>query len=178
MTEGYLERLRDEAHQLQKKFERLTAFMGSAVFQEKLDEQERGLLANQHTSMCMYLGALRQRLARAEVKNLGAGEHPVLTWGASRIAQERARQVSEEGWSAEHDDAYTQSELIAAAACYMAVSDPKIPLDPVDIPDVWPWDTKWWKPSEDPIRNLEKAGALIAAEIDRLRRAGGKGVDE
>lgn len=32
----------------------------------------------------------------------------------------------------------------------------------------WPWDMKWWKPSDDPIKNLVKAGALIAAEIDRL----------
>lgn len=32
----------------------------------------------------------------------------------------------------------------------------------------WPWDNKWWKPSDDPIKNLIKAGALIAAEIDRL----------
>jgi hypothetical protein len=30
---------------------------------------------------------------------------------------------------------------------------------------------RWWKPSTDPIRNLERAGALIAAEIDRLERA-------
>ena len=37
--------------------------------------------------------------------------------------------------------------------------------------EYWPWDMKWWKPSdEDPIRNLVKAGALIAAEIDRLQR--------
>jgi hypothetical protein len=35
----------------------------------------------------------------------------------------------------------------------------------------WPWSKKWWKPSSDPIRNLVKAGALIAAEIDRLQRA-------
>ena len=36
----------------------------------------------------------------------------------------------------------------------------------------WPssWNTSWWKPSADPIRNLVKAGALIAAEIDRLQR--------
>lgn len=33
----------------------------------------------------------------------------------------------------------------------------------------WPWDMKWWKPSKDPIKNLIKAGALIAAEIDRLQ---------
>lgn len=38
-------------------------------------------------------------------------------------------------------------------------------------PDAWPWDPSWWKPSPDPIRNLVKAGALIAAEIDRLRVA-------
>jgi hypothetical protein len=35
----------------------------------------------------------------------------------------------------------------------------------------WPWDASWWKPSNDPVRNLVKAGALIAAEIDRLQRA-------
>jgi len=37
-------------------------------------------------------------------------------------------------------------------------------------PAAWPWEWDQWKPSLDPIRNLEKAGALIAAEIDRLRR--------
>ncbi len=34
----------------------------------------------------------------------------------------------------------------------------------------WPWGKSWWKPSDDPIRDLEKAGALIAAEIDRRLR--------
>ena len=33
---------------------------------------------------------------------------------------------------------------------------------------------EWWKPSADPVRNLEKAGALIAAEIDRLLRQRGR----
>lgn len=32
----------------------------------------------------------------------------------------------------------------------------------------WPFDLDAWKP-EDPIRNLVKAGALLAAEIDRSR---------
>lgn len=35
-------------------------------------------------------------------------------------------------------------------------------------PDEWPWDPSWWKPSPDVVSNLVKAGALIAAEIDRL----------
>lgn len=32
----------------------------------------------------------------------------------------------------------------------------------------WPWREESFKPSDDQIRNLTKAGALIAAEIDRL----------
>lgn len=36
---------------------------------------------------------------------------------------------------------------------------------------IWPWDKSWWKPTpDDRIRELIKAGALIAAEIDRLQR--------
>jgi len=32
-----------------------------------------------------------------------------------------------------------------------------------------PWNVVWWKPTpDDRIRELAKAGALIAAEIDRL----------
>jgi hypothetical protein len=35
----------------------------------------------------------------------------------------------------------------------------------------WPWDREWWKPTpNNRIRELAKAGALIAAEIDRLQR--------
>ena len=35
---------------------------------------------------------------------------------------------------------------------------------------MWPWDLEWFKPSPyDRIRELVKAGALIAAEIDRLQ---------
>lgn len=39
----------------------------------------------------------------------------------------------------------------------------------------WPFEWSWWKPANPPslqgrIRELAKAGALIAAEIDRLQR--------
>lgn len=37
--------------------------------------------------------------------------------------------------------------------------------------DHWPFGSCEWKPSvADPVRDLVKAGALIAAEIDRLQR--------
>lgn len=48
----------------------------------------------------------------------------------------------------------------------------------VKMPDGWPFGQDWWKPSNDPIRNLVKAGALIAAEIDRLHRINKQPVSE
>lgn len=80
--------------------------------------------------------------------------------GVLAIADERRRQVEIEGWTPAHDDSYTDDELARAAACYALGRCPR---------GVWPWDEKWWKPC-GPIRNLEKAGALIAAEIDRRTR--------
>ena len=41
---------------------------------------------------------------------------------------------------------------------------------PYVVPRDWPWEPEAWKPTY-PVRDLVKAGALIAAEIDRLERA-------
>lgn len=101
--------------------------------------------------------------------------------GAEMIAAERRRQVEEEGWTPEHDDAQGRAEMQWAARCYLTLAswqanpDDQGALDQQAIARAsalnWPWDASWWKPSDDPIRNLTKAGALIAAEIDRLQRA-------
>jgi hypothetical protein len=93
--------------------------------------------------------------------------------GIERIAAERQRQIEAEGYSAEHDDAYVECELSEAAMHYVRaaqrrIDHPLIPLPPAPL--LWPWKEEAWKPSDNPIRNLEKAGALIAAEIDRLLR--------
>jgi hypothetical protein len=96
--------------------------------------------------------------------------------GASLIAVERQRQIDTEGWTAAHDDTHAEAEMTAAACCYAALArrqaDGVITSAVKDIgaPSGWPWDWEWWRPSDDPIRNLVKAGALIAAEIDRLQR--------
>jgi hypothetical protein len=90
--------------------------------------------------------------------------------GAALIAQERERQVNVEGWTPEHDAEHTDGVLVDAARAYaLAVLTPG--YDRGNPPVGWPWDEGWWKPSDDPVRNLVKAGALIAAEIDRRRRA-------
>lgn len=91
--------------------------------------------------------------------------------GAELIATERRRQVEAEGWTPDHDDGHNDKELRWAAACYLLSGE--ITIDGEDFRlRCWPWADFWWKPSPDPIRNLVKAGALIAAEIDRLQRNG------
>lgn len=85
--------------------------------------------------------------------------------GVDLITAERTRQIQEEGWTDEHDDKYTNESLSIAAACYALPTFLRF-----SIMHLWPWDRKWFKPSIDRIRELTKAGALIAAEIDRLKR--------
>lgn len=92
--------------------------------------------------------------------------------GTELITAERQRQIEMEGWTPEHDDAHEMSELSRAAVTYSVLASKQaiIPGVSMERGAFWPWDALWWKPSRDPIRNLVKAGALIAAEIDRLQR--------
>ena len=85
--------------------------------------------------------------------------------GVELIADERIRQIEEEGWTAEHDSKYRDESLVKAAKCYIDADSTNRSYVPV----TWPWGYEWWKPSGDRIRDLTKAGALIAAEIDRLQ---------
>ncbi len=94
-----------------------------------------------------------------------AASHMPVGDGVAAIAAERRRQVEAEGWTPEHDDQHTRGELARAAACYALAYDLGSERELL-----WPWAEDWWKPA-DRIRDLEKAGALIAAEIDRLKRA-------
>ena len=93
--------------------------------------------------------------------------------GAGLITAERKRQLEVEQWSERHDDAHSAGDLRDAAEAYLRElryrpgrDGPRVgPSAP------WPWSQDAWKPTEDPIRQLVKAGALIAAEIDRLQRS-------
>ena len=92
--------------------------------------------------------------------------------GAELIAQERQRQIDGEGHDAGHDDEHDMGELAAAAMCYADLAvDAEISAvgDKVTV-QWWPFADNEWKPSDDVVRDLVKAGALIAAEIDRLQR--------
>lgn len=94
------------------------------------------------------------------------------------VARERERQLSVEGWSAQHDDRHDKGEMAMAAACYAApermfraneiVGRGYEPM--TSYTDAWPWEDRWWKP-KDRRRDLVRAAALIVAEIERLDRA-------
>jgi hypothetical protein len=91
--------------------------------------------------------------------------------GIERIAAERQRQIEAEGWTPEHDDAHADAELVRAAICYAQHGSGFDFGSECNHHYLWPWDQSWWKADPDNrVRSLEKAGALIAAEIDRLQR--------
>ena len=103
-----------------------------------------------------------------------------VSYGAMLIAKERSRQVEEENYTAGHDEQHIGGELALAGACYAfdyigdVFADES--CDQV-ANDFWPWEGGTMKTIPDmktspdnAIKQLTKAGALIAAEIDRLHR--------
>ena len=95
--------------------------------------------------------------------------------GLRAIALERARQMDAEGYDAAHDDGHS-GELAMAAGCYAKSAEAKIRLGDHFNSDTayrhWPWELLSWKP-KTAARDLERSGALVAAELDRLTRAKG-----
>lgn len=74
------------------------------------------------------------------------------------VIQERRRQIEIKGFDAEQDDTYVNSELQYAAMAYA-----------FNRPELWPWPASTFKPTEKK-RALEKAAALLIAEIERITR--------
>lgn len=116
---------------------------------------------------------------------------------ATRLVRERRRQVEVEGWTAAHDDAHAEGAMARAAAAYAyagSLTDPQdrflLRRQAKPVPEarrsgvraiveaLWPWAWSWWKPGRAPLpqageedRDLERAGALIIAELERRDRA-------
>jgi len=94
--------------------------------------------------------------------------------GIELIAAERARQVEVEGFSTASDKFHRNSEL-ALLACYYAMPGE---LELRTMPEMFfppNWRLDWAKrDGKSRIQQLVCAGALIAAEIDRLQTANTK----
>lgn len=98
--------------------------------------------------------------------------------GLQLITEERNAQRVR--WSEVHDDSHVYGELSMAAAAYAQVASAQMrgasaeefTADMMIGEGDWPFEADAWKPREA-IDNLVRAGALIAAEIDRIQRAAG-----
>lgn len=94
-----------------------------------------------------------------------------MSTGAELITAERERQITEEGYTPEHDQGHAQ-DLTKAGAAYAEYvvrtfeGEGLTTFEDLDQP--WPWHPGFWKPTGNPVRDLTKAGALIAAAIDCL----------
>ena len=97
--------------------------------------------------------------------------------GVELIAKERERQIKKEGFTKGHDVHWVDGELADAAVCYALEPHGGDAID--FIRRTWPFDKEDFKLScigntsedvEGRVHDLVKAGALIAAEIDRLQR--------
>jgi hypothetical protein len=99
--------------------------------------------------------------------------------GIEIIATERRRQLEVKGYTPEHDDEHDLGELGLAAALYALPYDAKVGNEPLLKQDDFialhiALETGcdfYVDPEPDKLKRLAKAGALIAAEIDRVIRA-------
>lgn len=96
--------------------------------------------------------------------------------GIELIYEERQRQIEVEMFDHSYDRQTNQNGELALVAAFYAMSEEQRlqELSKEDCisspPTSFPWVHRWWKPTpEDRIKELKKAGALIAAEIDRLQ---------
>jgi len=88
--------------------------------------------------------------------------------GAELILEERKRQIEVEGFTIEHDMSdHEVGDLVTAASCY---------LNPLRFLS-WPFDKKSWKP-KNIVRDLVRAGALIAAALDLYKEKHPKKFEE
>ncbi len=96
---------------------------------------------------------------------------PVEMTGSLAMLRERVRQLTVEGWTPEHDKQNKPRELAEAGLCYVIAGHALLSGDKFDMiaapMGAWPWSPEWWKPAAEPLRNLEKGCALLAAAWDR-----------
>ncbi|EOV7571509.1 ead/Ea22-like family protein [Escherichia coli] len=134
-----------------------------------LDERERNQQYikrrdQENEEIALTVGKLRVELEAAE-KRIAELEARAFNPAILDVIAERQRHQSAEGWTPEHDDQYSKSQLLWASSCYVLNA-----IHPFNrIPFGWPWTPEWWKPT-NPRRDLVKAGALILAEIERIDR--------
>lgn len=157
---------------------------------ERAAEIKQGLKPESDKALVIRARACAVAMAEWRAANAGKWRMPspadrAATTALADVVRERNRQVTEEGWTPEHDDQHTDGGLARVASFYAVVStlddheraalfpDGEFQFDRFHIlSHIWPasWASRWLKP-KDRRRDLVRAAALIIAEIERLDRA-------
>jgi hypothetical protein len=145
----------------------------SAKERQVMDEFNEKYCKRCGTQMCMGVYDKEWREGCIIWKETQKSGKPLT--GVEIIKNERINQIKN-GWTLKHDAEHKTDDLAFAGATYALPKDTRdmlqhlIPECEMDsVPPTWPWDPEYWHPTpEDRIKELAKAGALIAAEIDRL----------
>lgn len=105
------------------------------------------------------------RLIEAALRGAGIPEGS----GLDLIVKERFRQVREEGYTAKHDKQHSDGSMALLACCYALKHTD---IEDKGIADQASMFLKYQKDFlpkfGDKVKNLKRAGALIAAELDRV----------
>lgn len=173
-----------ELSNMDKRLERakLARSLGMKVYPDPEDGSLRNVDSHERFATALDYG----RVLWGEIERTHA-----CSGGAKLIKDERLRQVSDEGYDAAHDARHVNGELAWAATCYAAPHrvyclSASRGMEAFELADPWPFDHAsdrrrfdavdpqrkevGYGMREERIRELAKAGALIAAEIDRLER--------
>jgi hypothetical protein len=162
----------DELHNLFDRAESMYwEYMGNR------DEAERATQFANNAPGCAAVRKILEESQRYELlHDLMSRATPAIGKAACDVFAERRRQVEQEGYDPEHDDAHPNGEIAAYAAYYaMPPAARDWPATETGygatfgeaiVPDGWGMPE-----TGDRRRELVKAGALILAEIERIDRA-------
>lgn len=81
------------------------------------------------------------------------------------VAAERARQVGELGWTADHDDMEHKDDELTMAAIAYAMRSTEGKFSDDEGLDIWPWDD--WGMKGHKRESLVKAAALLLAALEQ-----------
>lgn len=107
-------------------------------------------------------------------------QRQAVAYGLDEITTERLRQVTHHQWTPKNDDRYTQDELKLYAYYWLTPEEAEDQRQEVkrqlqqiaeEFGHRLDWNDRWFQYDErTPVERLARAGALIAAEIDRVNR--------
>lgn len=102
-----------------------------------------------------------------------------MTKAIELIAAERQRGIEKEKYDADHDDEHVAGHIAQGGIAYVMAFIRQHNEKRPDLDFVremyWPFEASTWKPG-DRVRNLVKAGTMIAAELDRELRDRANGI--